>query len=115
MIPYITLRSGSDKELPEQFRNEDERFAEELVEVLLEEYTEPGDKVIDIFAGFGTTLVVAERMGRIGYGMKIDSGRFEYAKSQIKHKENLIQMHKYSHKKHSTVKRLTASENILKT
>ena len=75
---------------PEQFRGEDERFADETVEFLLEEYTRPGDKVIDIFAGFGTTLVVAERMDRIAYGIEISSDRFEYAKSQMKHKENII-------------------------
>ena len=90
MKSFINLRNASSKELPEQFRGEDERFADETVEFLLEEYTRPGDKVIDIFAGFGTTLVVAERMDRIAYGIEISSDRFEYAKSQMKHKENII-------------------------
>ena len=31
-------------------------FAEELVEIFLADYTQPGDLVFDPFAGFGTTL-----------------------------------------------------------
>ena len=68
MKSFISVPNASAKELPEEFRCKDERFPEELVEILLEEYTKPEDKVIDIFSGYGTTLAVAERMDRIGYG-----------------------------------------------
>ncbi|MCP4396781.1 MAG: site-specific DNA-methyltransferase [bacterium] len=90
MKSFITLQNTSSKELPEQFKGEDERFEEEIVEFLIEEYTCPSARVIDIFAGFGTTLVVAEHMDRISYGIEVNSDRFEYAKSQMKHKENII-------------------------
>ena len=90
MKSFISVPNASAKELPEEFRRKDERFPEELVEILLEEYTKPEDKVIDIFSGYGTTLAVAERMDRIGYGIEIDNARFKYAKSQIKRKENLL-------------------------
>lgn len=58
-------------------------FSEELVTILLEEYTRPGDLVLDPFAGFGTTLVVAERMGRRPLGIEIIPERAEYARSQL--------------------------------
>ena len=57
---------------------------------MLEEYTKPRDKVIDIFSGYGTTLIVSERMDRIGYGIEVNEARYEYAKSQIQRKENLL-------------------------
>ena len=37
----------------------------------VEELSEPGDVVLDPFAGFGTTLVVAERLGRRGLGIEL--------------------------------------------
>lgn len=61
-----------------------------MAEALLEEYTKPRDKVIDIFSGYGTTLIVSERMDRIGYGIEVNEARYEYAKSQIQRKENLL-------------------------
>lgn len=43
---------------------EDVRFPESLVEAVLAEYSREGDVVLDPFAGYGTTAVVASRMGR---------------------------------------------------
>lgn len=40
------------------------RMPEQIVENLLWLYTEPGDTVVDLFAGSGTTIDVAKRMGR---------------------------------------------------
>lgn len=60
------------------FANDDEldlAFAESLAERFLHQYTEPGDTVFDPFAGFGTTLVVAQRLGCIGLGVEIDPER----------------------------------------
>jgi DNA modification methylase len=45
--------------------DDDDHFSEVLVRTVLEEYTAPGDRVLDPFAGFGTTLAVSEaRAGR---------------------------------------------------
>jgi len=44
----------------------------ELVEVLLKNSTDPGDLVLDLFAGSGTTLVACEAQGRTCYTMEID-------------------------------------------
>ncbi len=43
----------------------DPTFAPEMVRAFVEEYTAPGDIVFDPFAGFGTTLFEAERLGRV--------------------------------------------------
>lgn len=46
-------------------------FPEELVERCLRLSTWPGDVVLDPFAGSGTAIEVAERMGRVGIGYDI--------------------------------------------
>lgn len=43
---------------------EDVHFTESLAAAIIEEYSQPGDLVLDPFAGFGTTPRVATRMGR---------------------------------------------------
>jgi DNA modification methylase len=50
---------------------EDLHFPQALVRSVLEEFTSPRDVVLDPFAGYGTTLVVAEQMGRTGIGVEL--------------------------------------------
>jgi DNA modification methylase len=50
---------------------EDVHFTDELVETFVAELSKPGDVVLDPFAGFGTTLAVAERFGRRAIGLEI--------------------------------------------
>jgi DNA modification methylase len=44
----------------------------ELVERAIENSSRPGDAVLDLFLGSGTTTIAAERTGRICYGMELD-------------------------------------------
>jgi DNA modification methylase len=88
---YISLSSTHRDPLPANFQNDDVRYAESLVETFLDQYTQPGDVVFDPFAGFGTTLIVAEQMGRIPYGVEIDQERVEFVKRKLANPENLIQ------------------------
>jgi DNA modification methylase len=44
----------------------------ELVERCLENSSQPGDLVLDLFLGSGTTLVACERTGRACLGLEID-------------------------------------------
>jgi len=46
-----------------------------LLEKLIGDYSKQGDTVIDPFLGYGTTLYVAERMGRCCIGGEIDEQR----------------------------------------
>ena len=75
MKTYIHLTNTNLYPLPAIFQDDDVRYSESLVEHFLEQYTQKGDVVFDPFAGFGTTLFVAERMGRVPYGVEIDQDR----------------------------------------
>lgn len=63
--------------------DEDVCFPEELVVPFVLEYTQPGDVVFDPFAGFGTTLAVAERLGRRAVGVEILPERAEFIRSRL--------------------------------
>lgn len=66
MKTYIQLRSANNKaQLPAIFRHNDVSYSENLVEYFLREFTSEQDVVFDPFAGFGTTLLVAQSMKRI--------------------------------------------------
>ena len=47
-------------------------FPEELPRRLIKIYSYPGDLVLDPFAGSGTTLVAAKRLGRLSLGVEIN-------------------------------------------
>jgi DNA methylase len=81
---YATLDldlSWSEAELPERERTKHVhrlhpyhgKFIPQLVEVLLERYLQPGDHVLDPFAGSGTTLVQALESGLDATGVDIAS------------------------------------------
>ncbi|MFA6534333.1 MAG: DNA methyltransferase, partial [Patescibacteria group bacterium] len=71
-------------------QGDDNRNPESLVRYFLKEFTKKGDKVFDPFAGFGTTLLVSEELGRIPFGIEFSNQRADYIKSQMKNKDNLI-------------------------
>ncbi|MDO8558357.1 MAG: DNA methyltransferase [bacterium] len=48
------------------------KFIPNIVKKLIEDYTEPGDVVVDPFGGCGTTLVEAKISGRKSYGFDIN-------------------------------------------
>lgn len=49
-------------------------YPEELAALLIETFSEPGDLVLDPFAGSGTTLKVANACGRRGVGYELNAG-----------------------------------------
>lgn len=59
------------------------RFPKEFAEKFICEYTNEGDVVFDPFAGFGTTLFVAQKLGRIGLGIEWDQKKFEYINEKL--------------------------------
>ncbi|MFW9768416.1 MAG: DNA methyltransferase [Candidatus Thorarchaeota archaeon] len=90
MKTYILLPTMKRGWLPEEFQDDDVRSAGFLVEHFIEHFTEPGDTVFDPFAGFGTTLLVAERMGRIPFGIEADERRYEYTRSKLQMTDNIL-------------------------
>ena len=90
MRTSITLPFVHKREIPTKFRKDDNRFAEDLVEFFLKNYTKKGDIILDVFAGLGTTFFVAEEMERIPYGIEYLEDRYQYIKENVKNKDNII-------------------------
>ena len=77
------------------------RFPEQLVEIILNEFSKPGDHVLDPFCGFGTTLVVCAKMNRVGVGFEKKRTIFEFARRAVKppnriYNDNAENIDKYS-------------------
>jgi DNA modification methylase len=89
MTRVIKLVRSSSTQLPPG--EDDVTFPEELVETFLAEFTRPGDLVFDPFAGFGTTLVVAERMGRRALGLELLPERVAFVQSRLADPNAIIQ------------------------
>ena len=90
MKTWIQLKNTNKHELPEGFQDDDVRFSESLVEYFLNKFSQENDIVFDPFAGFGTTLMVAERMGRVPLGIEYDEKRVEYIRSKLDQSEKII-------------------------
>ena len=90
MKTYLQLTLSNQDPLPAIFQDDDVRYPESLVEHFLEEYTRAGDVVFDPFAGYGTTLLVAERMGRVPFGVEIDQDRVNFVRSKLSRPEHII-------------------------
>jgi len=91
MKTHIHLPKPALPLLPAAFQDEDVRYPESLVEYFLQKYTHVGDTILDPFAGFGTTLLVAERMGRIPFGVEINKDKVNYVRKKLKRSESIIQ------------------------
>jgi hypothetical protein len=59
-------------------------FPPNVVERLVKEFSQKGDVVFDPFAGFGTTICVANRLRRKGFGTEIDKKKIIFAKEKFK-------------------------------
>ena len=91
MKSYLSLEFTFPEALPDAFRDDDVRYPEILVEHFLKEYTQAGDSVLDPFAGYGTTLIVAERLGRVPFGVEIIEEKVNFVRSKLTRPEGLIQ------------------------
>ncbi len=67
------------------------RYPLELVQAFLDEYTRPGDSVLDPFAGFGTTLLAAQAAGRVPYGVELDEAKVSYTRPRLDKPQSLVQ------------------------
>ncbi|MGE5375148.1 MAG: DNA methyltransferase [Bacteroidota bacterium] len=88
---WLQLPRGNRTVLPSRFQHEDVRASENMLEFFINKLTEPDQVVFDPFAGFGTTLLVAEELGRLGYGIEYSKPKADYVHGLLAHPERLIQ------------------------
>jgi DNA modification methylase len=70
MRTLLRLKKQQRRKLPAEFQHEDLRYTEALVATFLRQYTCPGNTVFDPFAAYGTTLIAAEAIGCVRYGIE---------------------------------------------
>jgi len=84
MPTVLHLRNEQPNDLPPGLADDDVRYAPALVEHFVGEHTQQGDVVFDPFCGFGTTLRVAEAMGRVGCGVELLPERVAYVRRRLR-------------------------------
>jgi len=82
---FLNLPYALERGPPPFEPGNDIKCPESLVRYFLEKFTLPGNRIFDPFAGLGTTLFVAEEMGRIPYGMEADPDRHAWVAGQLEH------------------------------
>jgi DNA modification methylase len=87
---WLQLTRGNKINLPSRFRHEDVRASDNMLEYFIEKFSQKGQVVFDPFAGFGTTLIVAEQMDRVGYGIEYSQAKANYVRELLAHPEHLI-------------------------
>ncbi|MFC4448220.1 DNA methyltransferase [Halorussus aquaticus] len=87
MQTFLTLEHDRETDIPAEY--DDVRTPEAYVRHFLREFSESGDTVFDPFAGFGTTLTVAEELGRVPYGVEYEEDRVELVRDRIDRPENV--------------------------
>ena len=90
MQTWLNLPRGNKIVLPGRFRHENVRCADSLVEYCVNKFSEEGQVVFDPFAGYGTTLFIAEELGRLGYGVEFSKEKANYVQGLLEHPERLI-------------------------
>lgn len=89
MQTFLTFPYEQETDLPPEFGT-DVRTPEVYVRHFLREHSDPGDVVFDPFAGFGTTLTVAEELGRVPYGIEYEDDRIEFIRERIDREDNVV-------------------------
>jgi len=83
--------SWSERELPERERTKHVhrlhpylgKFVPQLVEAMLERYVRPGGRVLDPFAGSGTTLAAAKKLGRDFLGIELSENYADRVRDRL--------------------------------
>ncbi|WP_276261363.1 DNA methyltransferase [Haloglomus litoreum] len=89
MRTALSLVYDHGEPLPDGFDGADVRMPPVLVRRLLSEYTDRDDRLLDPFAGFGTTLAVAEGLDRRAWGVEYDADRVGYARDRLRDPDRL--------------------------
>ena len=90
MIPPIVLRAADLVAERPEGTTDDIHFTEALAASVIGYASRPGELVLDPFAGYGTTLSVAERMGRRAIGIEFVPEHLEIARRRSGEQARLI-------------------------
>lgn len=90
MRTFLQMANIQTLALPDKFTRDDTRYPDELPRYFIEEFSRRGDVVVDPFGGFGTTMRVAEDMGRVGYAVEYDPERANYIRTVVTHPERVF-------------------------
>ena len=91
MHTVIKLKNRKLSRLPREFDEDDDvRYSDSLVKYFVNNFTKEGDVVFDPFAGFGTSLIVAESMNRVPIGLEFLPDRFQYIQKHLKNSSAII-------------------------
>ena len=82
MGPWLQLRFADLIAERPNSSDDNVHFTESFVETVLGAYTSPADVVLDPFAGSGTTLAVAKRLGRRAIGIELNPDYVELIKER---------------------------------
>ncbi len=89
MDTYLIFNNKEERHLP-KFQKDDIRYTLSFAEYFIKKYTKPLNKILDPFAGLGTSLIAAENLNRLGYGVELDPDRFTYTKSILGAKSTIV-------------------------
>src|SRR5690606_3862418 len=76
-------------------KNHSAAFPNELPEWFIKLFTRPGDLVLDPFMGSGTTIFVAQHMGRNSIGIEIMPEYYEMVKNNLPENQLTLFEHKF--------------------
>lgn len=80
--PYKLSIADLTRERPDG-ADEDVHFTEALAAFVIDSFSREGAKVLDPFAGYGTTLVVAERLRRTALGVELLPARVALIRGRL--------------------------------
>lgn len=86
---FLTLPYQVERARPE-FEEDGLQTPESLLRHFIGTHTKKGQRVFDPFAGLGTSLFVAEEMGRIPFGIEADENRQQWVAGQLENWTHLV-------------------------
>ena len=91
MKPFLLLRAADLAAERPDGEVDDVHFTEAMAESVIADTTEVGDRVLDPFAGYGTTLAVAERMGRDAIGVELLAEHVDHVRARTSGRARVLQ------------------------
>lgn len=82
-------RDNSSVHTPEYWGN----FVPQIPNQVMRRFTQPGEVVVDLFCGLGTTLIECRRLGRHGIGVELVPEVAQRAQERVERAENPFGVH----------------------